>query len=145
MLSDPVKGTGPALAAVLGDAEFREPDEVIDLVDGQQLELAGIEFTVIHTPGPTQGSVVFLSRADGPDGSVPLALTGDTLFAGSIGRTDLPGGDHDQLLRSIASRLLPLDDATVVLPGHGGQSSIGQERGSNPFLVGLGDPDQGKV
>ncbi|MFY2790549.1 MBL fold metallo-hydrolase [Rhodococcus sp. MALMAid1271] len=145
MLSDPVKGTGPALAAVLGDAEFREPDEVIELVDRQQLELAGIEFTVIHTPGHTQGSVVFLSRADGPDGSVPLALTGDTLFAGSIGRTDLPGGDHDQLLRSIASRLLPLDDATVVLPGHGGQSSIGQERGSNPFLVGLGDPDHGKV
>ncbi|MBY4130524.1 MBL fold metallo-hydrolase [Rhodococcus fascians] len=145
MLSDPIKGTGPALAAVLGDIEFREPSTVVDIADGDVLELAGIEFTVVHTPGHTQGSVVFLTRADGPDGAVPLALTGDTLFAGSIGRTDLPGGDHDQLLRSIATRLLPLGDDTVVLPGHGGQSSIGQERESNPFLVGLGDPEQGKL
>lgn len=145
MLADPIKGTGPTLAAVLGDLEFHEPDEVIELAHEQRLSLAGIDFTVVHTPGHTQGSVVFLTEANGPDGTVPLALTGDTLFAGSIGRTDLPGGDHDQLLRSIASRLLPLRDETVVLPGHGGQSSIGQERGSNPFLVGLGDPEQGKL
>lgn len=145
MLTDPIKGTGPALAAVLGDLEFREPAEVIDLEHGRQLELAGIEFSVIHTPGHTQGSMVFLTDFDGGEGPASVAFTGDTLFAGSIGRTDLPGGDHDQLLRSIASRLLPLADDTVVLPGHGGQSSIGHERAGNPFLAGLSAPEQGKV
>lgn len=145
MLSDPVRGTGPALAALLGDTEFSEPDDVIELTDGETLELAGIAFGVVHTPGHTQGSVVFTVDVDTPDGQLVIALTGDTLFAGSIGRTDLPGGNHEQLLRSIADSLLSLSDETVVLPGHGGQSSIGQERASNPFLVGLAGPQQGKL
>lgn len=146
MLSDPLRGTGPTLAALLGDAEFSEPDEVRGLDDGVPLELAGIPFGVLHTPGHTQGSVVFTIEMDGPNGdTVRVALTGDTLFAGSIGRTDLPGGDHEQLLQSIAHSLLPMSDDTVILPGHGGQSSIGSERAANPFLVGLSVPGQGKL
>ncbi|MFC4602748.1 MBL fold metallo-hydrolase [Rhodococcus kronopolitis] len=137
MLSDPLRGTGAALAAMIGDATFTEPAEVIELADGDVLELAGIRFEVDHTPGHTQGSVVLRTMAATEDGPVQVALTGDTLFAGSIGRTDLPGGDHEQLLRSIAAKLLVLGDDTAVLPGHGGASSIGQERASNPFLVGL--------
>ncbi|MFC9788418.1 MBL fold metallo-hydrolase [Rhodococcus sp. NPDC127528] len=137
MLSDPLRGTGPALSAMIGDAEFHEPSEVIELADGDVLDLAGISVTIDHTPGHTQGSVVLRTTADTDQGPVPIALTGDTLFAGSIGRSDLPGGNHDQLLASIAAKLLVLDDGTAVLPGHGGASSIGQERASNPFLVGL--------
>lgn len=137
MLSDPLRGTGAALSAMIGDAEFREPSEVLDLADGDVFDLAGITITVDHTPGHTQGSVVLRTIADTEPEPVPIALTGDTLFAGSIGRSDLPGGNHDQLLASIAAKLLVLDDETVVLPGHGGATSIGQERASNPFLVGL--------
>lgn len=139
MLSDPLRGTGPALAAMIGDAEFREPADVRELADGDVLELAGIRFDVDHTPGHTQGSVVLRTTAATADGPVQVALTGDTLFAGSIGRSDLPGGDHEQLLRSIAAKLLVLGDDTAILPGHGGSSSIGQERVANPFLVGLAD------
>ncbi len=139
MLSDPLRGTGAALSAMIGDAEFREPSRVVELADGDVLDLAGITITVDHTPGHTQGSVVLRTTVDTDQGIVPLALTGDTLFAGSIGRSDLPGGNHDQLLASIAAKLLVLDDATAVLPGHGGATSIGQERASNPFLVGLSD------
>lgn len=137
MLSDPLRGTGPALAAMIGDVEFHEPSEVIELADGDVLELAGMSLTVDHTPGHTQGSVVLRTMANTDAGPVQIALTGDTLFTGSIGRTDLPGGDHEQLLRSIAAKLLVLADDTAVLPGHGGSTSIGQERASNPFLVGL--------
>ncbi|MGW0175327.1 MBL fold metallo-hydrolase [Rhodococcus sp. NPDC003322] len=137
MLSDPLRGTGAALSAMIGDTEFREPSEVIELADGDVLDLAGITISVDHTPGHTQGSVVLRTTADTDQGPVPIALTGDTLFAGSIGRSDLPGGNHEQLLASIAAKLLVLDDATAVLPGHGGATSIGQERASNPFLVGL--------
>ncbi|GAA4472561.1 MBL fold metallo-hydrolase [Rhodococcus olei] len=139
MLSDPLRGTGSALSAMIGDAEFREPSEVIELADGGVLDLAGITVTVDHTPGHTQGSVVLRTTADTDQGPVQIALTGDTLFAGSIGRSDLPGGNHEQLLASIAAKLLVLDDGTAVLPGHGGATSIGQERASNPFLVGLSD------
>lgn len=137
MLTDPGMGIGSALSSMIGDLEFTEPAEVIELAQGDQLTLAGIEFGVEHTPGHTQGSVVFRTTVETEQGAVEVALTGDTLFAGSIGRSDLPGGDHDQLLASIAARLLPLADDTVILPGHGGQSSIGRERASNPFLAGL--------
>ncbi len=92
---------------------------------------AAIAGTILHTPGHTQGSLcLFL-----PDHN--LLLAGDTLFAGSVGRTDLPGGNTRQLLRSIHERLLPLPDSTRVLPGHGPATTIGQERQSNPFLQNL--------
>ncbi|SDI43638.1 hydroxyacylglutathione hydrolase [Rhodococcus triatomae] len=137
MLTDPGRGIGEALKPFVAGMEFTEPDEVIALSDGDEFAHAGIEFLVEHTPGHTQGSVVFRTHTDTDEGRLPLALTGDTLFQGSIGRTDLPGGDHEQLLGSIATRLLVLPDDTVVLPGHGPASTVGDERRTNPFLAGL--------
>ncbi|NMD96461.1 MBL fold metallo-hydrolase [Rhodococcus sp. BL-253-APC-6A1W] len=138
MLTDPLQGMGSSLAPFLDGVEFAEPQEVVEFADGDEIEHAGIEFVVDHTPGHTQGSVVLRTRTSTPDGAgLQVALTGDTLFQGSIGRTDLPGGNHEQLLDSIARKLLVLDDSTAILPGHGGSSTIGQERTSNQFLVGL--------
>jgi hydroxyacylglutathione hydrolase len=99
-----------------------------DLADNQSVGVIGLTGTVLHTPGHTQGSSCLYL----PEHS--LLLAGDTLFAGSVGRTDLPGGNTRQLLQSIHDRLLPLPDDVRVLPGHGSSTSIGQERESNPFL-----------
>jgi hydroxyacylglutathione hydrolase len=106
--------------------ETAPPDDV--LTDGLNVGLESCPAQVIHTPGHTQGSVCLHF--------VPLNLlvAGDTLFAGSIGRTDLPGGDYGQIINSIQTRLLPLPDETKVLPGHGPATTIGAERESNPFL-----------
>ncbi|GAB3126582.1 MBL fold metallo-hydrolase [Tsukamurella serpentis] len=135
MLADPAIGIGPALGAMIGDQVFTEPQKVIELVDGEPVTLAGITFGVDHAPGHSAGSIVFTTTADGPGGEeVTVALAGDVLFQGSIGRTDLPGGSHQQLLDSIAQKLLPLPDDTLVLPGHGPATTIGAERTSNPFL-----------
>jgi glyoxylase-like metal-dependent hydrolase (beta-lactamase superfamily II) len=106
--------------------EVLPPDSI--LTDGQTFSVSGISGTVLHTPGHTQGSVCLYL----PDHS--LLLAGDTLFAGSVGRTDLPGGDTQQLLRSIHDRLLPLPDNVKVIPGHGPNTTIGEEREENPFL-----------
>lgn len=115
-------------AAWLGMAppETAPPDEVLQ--DGQKVGLDRYPAAVIHTPGHTQGSVCLHF--------VPLNLliAGDTLFAGSIGRTDLPGGNFDQIIDSIHARLLVLPEETRVLPGHGPQTTIGEEREANPFL-----------
>jgi glyoxylase-like metal-dependent hydrolase (beta-lactamase superfamily II) len=111
---------------------------VRELADLQELELAGLRFTVDHTPGHTEGSVTFRSPYDEADIS-EVMFSGDLLFAGSIGRTDLPGGDHPTILRSLATKVLPLRDDVVVLPGHGEQTSIGRERATNPFLQDLVD------
>lgn len=147
MLTDPIKGLGPRLAQLAISAVFREPRQVVELDrDGDKIELGGFTVTVDHTPGHTRGSVVFrvtdagLEPADGElsvPGPVDLAFTGDTLFKQSIGRTDLFGGSGRDLLTSIVSKLLVLDDDTVVLPGHGPKSTIGAERRTNPFLEGL--------
>ena len=115
------------------------------LADGQRLTAGGLRLEVRHTPGHTPGSCVFLLRgpraAAGPwlrNGPAPvdadLLLTGDLLFAGSVGRTDLPRGSTADLLASIERAVLPLDDATVVAAGHGSRTTVGQERRSNPFL-----------
>lgn len=99
-----------------------------DLHDGQVVKIEGLAATILHTPGHTEGSLcVYI-----PDHS--LLLAGDTLFAGSVGRTDLPGGHTATLMRSIHNVLMPLPDATVVVPGHGRVTSIGEERESNPYL-----------
>jgi glyoxylase-like metal-dependent hydrolase (beta-lactamase superfamily II) len=108
------------------EPEVTLPDE--GLTDGQSVGLASMPAQVIQTPGHTQGSIC-LSLAP-----MKLLLAGDTLFAGSIGRTDLPGGNHGQLIDSITSRLLALPDETKVIPGHGPATSIGTERRQNPFL-----------
>jgi len=133
MLTDPAKGMSlMAKQQFLGGMSFSEPDEVKALADGGIVPLAGLDFRVGHTPGHTPGSVTFRSGHDDLD----ALFTGDLLFAGSIGRTDLPGGDHATILRSLA-RTLTLPDATVVLPGHGPTTTIGDERQTNPFLTGL--------
>ncbi|MCW2829064.1 MAG: fold metallo-hydrolase, partial [Marmoricola sp.] len=127
-----------------GKYEFAEPDRVEELTDAQTLELAGLSFVVDHTPGHTEGSVTFRTpygeTAGQPEVS-GLMFSGDLLFAGSIGRTDLPGGDHPTMLRSLREKVLTLRDDIVVLPGHGEQTSIGRERATNPFLLDLLDHD----
>ena len=97
--------------------------------DGEAVGVAGIEGEVLYTPGHTEGSLCLYLPAQ------HLLLAGDTLFAGSVGRTDLPGGNIRKLLTSIHERLLPLPDATLVIPGHGPSTTIATEREHNPFLV----------
>ena len=111
----------------LSTPETAPPDSA--LVDGQTVGLEHYSAKVLHTPGHTKGSICLHF--------VPLKLliAGDTLFAGSIGRTDLPGGDYEQIIDSIHSRLLALPDETSVIPGHGPATSIGEERKRNPFLT----------
>jgi glyoxylase-like metal-dependent hydrolase (beta-lactamase superfamily II) len=148
LLSDPASGLWPQAAqagsAMFGGLTFTEPDDLVELTDGATLQLAGLEVTVEHAPGHTPGSVTFRlpgvsEQGAGEQGaSTPaIILTGDLLFAGSIGRTDLPGGDYGTILDSLARVCLPLPDETVVLAGHGPQTTIGAERASNPFLAGL--------
>ena len=148
LLTDPMAGLSPESAQMLlgGKHTFTEPDDVRELADGQVLELAGLHVTVDHTPGHTEGSVTFRTPYGEQDVS-EIMFSGDLLFAGSIGRTDLPGGDHPTMLRSLASKVLPLADDIVVLPGHGEQTSIGRERATNPFLQDLaeGAPGTGPV
>ena len=97
--------------------------------DGEHVSVRGIEATVLHTPGHTEGSLCLHVPA------ANLLLAGDTLFAGGVGRTDLPGGNTEKLLGSIRERLLPLPDATQVIPGHGPATTIARERATNPFLI----------
>ena len=139
MLADPARGMSlMAKQQFLGGMTFSEPDDVKALRDDEIIPLAGLSFRVGHTPGHTPGSVTFRSAED----DVDALFTGDLLFAGSIGRTDLPGGDHETMLRSLA-RTLTLPDATVVLPGHGPTTTIGDERTTNPFLTGLKPAQKG--
>ncbi|MDQ3762648.1 MAG: MBL fold metallo-hydrolase [Actinomycetota bacterium] len=142
LLSDPLRAlSADARQFFGGRVQLREPREVRALADGTSLELAGLTFAVDHTPGHTRGSVTFRSVTGDGGG---LLVSGDTLFAGSIGRTDLPGGDHGQMLASLRDKILVLDDETVVLPGHGPTTTIGRERASNPFLHGLAAPGKAR-
>ena len=102
------------------------PDDTLD--DGKLITITGLTGSILHTPGHTEGSVCLYL----PDQT--LLLAGDTLFAGSIGRTDLPGGDGRKILRSIRERLLTLPDPVIVIPGHGNKTTIAEERATNPFL-----------
>jgi len=142
LLADPMAGISSETAAMLlgGRYEFVEPDDVAELADGQRLELAGLAVTVDHTPGHTEGSVAFRTPYDGDEVS-DVMFAGDLLFAGSIGRTDLPGGSHATMLETLRHKVLTLPDDVVVLPGHGEQTSIGRERATNPFLLDLVDHD----
>jgi hydroxyacylglutathione hydrolase len=107
--------------------EVKPPDH--SPADLERVSVRGIDAQVIHTPGHTEGSLCLHLPSDA------LLLAGDTLFAGSVGRTDLPGGNHGKLIQSIRERLLPLPDATLVIAGHGPDTTIGDERVSNPFLT----------
>jgi hydroxyacylglutathione hydrolase len=142
LLTDPAKGLPLAPGQQLfGGITFSEPDDVRELTDGMTLQLAGIDLVVDYAPGHTPGSVTFRLPGAAEPGTI---FTGDLLFAGSIGRTDLPGGDYETILTSLARVCLPLADETVVLSGHGPQTTIGAERAHNPFLTGLA-PAEGPV
>jgi hydroxyacylglutathione hydrolase len=116
-------------AALFGLAvpDVKAPDH--SPAEGEILTAGAVEATVIHTPGHSEGSLCLYLPSEG------LLIAGDTLFAGSVGRTDFPGGSMKKLLASLKERLLPLPDATVVVPGHGKETTIGRERGTNPFLI----------
>jgi len=142
-LKDPLRTLDPALVAMFEQqfgqaATWTEPDDVRVVDDGDLLELAGLSWRVLHAPGHTEGSVMF-TLDQVPDGieAGSTVLSGDVLFAGSIGRTDLPGGDHAAMLRSLQEKVLALPDDALVLPGHGPATSIGRERGTNPYLTQL--------
>jgi glyoxylase-like metal-dependent hydrolase (beta-lactamase superfamily II) len=146
MIADPAKGLSVAMTQLFGGRlPYSEPQDVALLPDAGTISVAGLEFTVDHAPGHTQGSVLFrvagvaqgLDAPTVPDrlrGGDELCLSGDVLFAGSIGRTDLPGGSTAQMVASLRDKILPLDDETVVLPGHGPATTIGRERRANPYL-----------
>lgn len=103
-----------------------EPDQW--LAEGDELTMAGRSFQVLHCPGHAPGHLVFFDK------ELRFAISGDVLFAGSVGRTDLPGGNHETLIASIRDKMLPLGDDVTFLPGHGSASTIGHERQTNPFL-----------
>jgi hydroxyacylglutathione hydrolase len=146
-LKDPLSAVDPQLVAMLErqfgqKASWQEPTDVLTLVDGQQMTIAGLELSVRHAPGHTEGSVIFL-LPEVPEGMAAEAgvrstmLSGDVLFAGSIGRTDLQGGDGDAMNRSLRDVVLPLADDVLVLPGHGPATTMERERATNPYLQGL--------
>ncbi|HET7762165.1 MAG TPA: MBL fold metallo-hydrolase [Phycicoccus sp.] len=147
-LADPLGTLDPGLVAMM-EAQFgrragwQEPDRVVEVTDREHLELAGLPVEVLHAPGHTEGSVLF-SLPGVPDGLPPeealdrTVVSGDVLFAGSIGRTDLPGGDDAAMRRSLRDVVLPLPDSTLVLTGHGPATTMRRERASNPYLRGLG-------
>jgi glyoxylase-like metal-dependent hydrolase (beta-lactamase superfamily II) len=138
MLVDPARGLSTDIKALFGGRfEWAEPADVAPLTDGTVLEIAGVRLAVDHAPGHTRGSVLF--RTQGTD---PLCFSGDVLFAGSIGRTDLPGGDMSAMRASLRDKILTLDDDTAVLPGHGPATTIGQERAANPYLRELREAPQ---
>ena len=143
-LGDPLGGpwASPALSGLFAGITFTEPDDVRELADGETITLGGLDITIAHVPGHTEGSVTYESPLD-DDEETTVLFTGDLLFAGSIGRTDLPGGDHEKMLKSLARTLAQQPDETVVLPGHGPQTTIGAERRDNPFLTGLKPAQKG--
>lgn len=116
MMSDPEKALGRSIGMpLMGELTVGEPDDIQELTDGAELALAGLEFAVAHAPGHTKGSVTF-RMPETTGGDIPQVLfSGDLLFAGSVGRTDLPGGDQAEMLESLGRVCLPLDDSTVVL------------------------------
>ena len=120
----PQTGIGWGLAG----ARAVTPDRWLD--EGDEVSVGGLTFDILHAPGHSPGSVVFMSRDE------RLALVGDVVFAGSIGRTDLPGGNHEQLIRMILEKVLPLGDDVAFIPGHGPAGTLGEERRTNPFLQG---------
>ncbi len=121
------RGAAGHAAAFLGRPVDPPPDPNAFLSDGDDVDVDGVKLKVIHTPGHTPGSLSFYTEG--------MLFSGDTLFQGSIGRTDLPGGDYAQEMASIVDRLLDLPDDTVVLPGHMRETRIGFERQTNPFIL----------
>ena len=132
LLTDPMGaldrgGVSEQFLRAFGVEKFKEPDEIIELEDFSTFEVAGMQITSIFAPGHTKGSVIFTVENK-------QLISGDVLFAGSIGRTDLPTGSASQMRKTLRDRILTLPDGLNVLPGHGGQTTIGTERVRNPYL-----------
>jgi hydroxyacylglutathione hydrolase len=115
-------------AAWFGVAVSESPPPDVELEDGQVLEVGTLRFRVLHTPGHSPGGVTFYLAEEG------VAFDGDVLFAGGVGRTDLPGGDYETLMRSIREVLFSLPDETVLYPGHMSRTTVGREKAHNPWL-----------
>ena len=132
LLTDPMGaldrgGVSEQFLKAFGMEKFKEPDEVVELEDFLTFEVAGMQITSIFAPGHTKGSVIFTVDDQ-------QLISGDVLFAGSIGRTDLPTGSANEMRKTLRDRILTLSDGLNVLPGHGGQTTIGTERVRNPYL-----------
>jgi len=123
MLTDPHRNLSYMLGLTILSPK---PDRLLE--DGEKIEVGKLQLIVMHTPGHTEGSISLFCKEEN------AVFTGDTLFAGSVGRTDLPGASLQKLLKSLNERLLKLPDETIVYPGHGGKTTIGRERRTNPFL-----------
>lgn len=115
-------------------APMPEAFQTSDVKEGDVVTVGDLKFEVIETPGHTVGGVCYLERENG------ILFSGDTLFAGAIGRSDHPGGDYDQLMRSIFEKIMTLDGVIAVHPGHGPETSIAEERTTNPFLMPFNEP-----
>lgn len=139
LLADPLRAMSPDAMALLQQlggpgVGFAEPDEVRELTDDATVSVAGLDFSVLHAPGHTPGSVMFRHGYPDDDTLDSLVFSGDVLFAGSVGRTDLPGGDVAAMQTSLRTKVLTLPDSTAVLPGHGPQTTVAAERARNPYL-----------
>ncbi len=139
LLADPYAAMGQDTRVLVerlagGSVAFTEPDDVRLLHDQEQVSVAGLRFTAVHAPGHTPGSTMFRTDYPPADDVDSLLFSGDVVFAGSIGRTDLPGGSHADMLVSLRTKVLPLPDSVVVLPGHGPQTTMARERATNPYL-----------
>ena len=127
LLKQPQRALSAEFAATLDEMDFVEPADVRELRNGDAIEIVGMRVQAFHAPGHTRGSMIFTI-----DDS--LLVSGDVLFAGSIGRTDLPTGSTQDMEESLRNKIVPLDDGLRVLPGHGPETTIGHERRTNPYL-----------
>jgi len=128
LLGDPAAAVSAEFRTVLAGMTFSEPKEVKELKSGEEFELVGLKIKAIHSPGHTRGSLMFLVDDE-------TLLSGDVLFAGSIGRTDLPTGSNADMQKTLSKNVLTLSDGIRVLPGHGPETKIGYERANNPYLI----------
>jgi glyoxylase-like metal-dependent hydrolase (beta-lactamase superfamily II) len=131
LLSHPERALSPLFAATLEGSDFAEPSDVRELRNGDLLELIGMKITAIHAPGHTRGSTLFHFQDESGDTAL---ISGDVLFAGSIGRTDQPTGSPQDMENTLRKKIWPLPDQLRVLPGHGPETTIGREKRVNPFL-----------
>ena len=143
LLTDPLRAMGADVRLMLqrltGSTVFAEPEEVRELSDGADVAVAGLTFHVLHAPGHTPGSAMFTIPYQASAGIDSVVFSGDVLFAGSIGRTDLPGGNLADMLKSLRTKVLSLPDTVAVLPGHGPQTTMARERVDNPYLQNLAE------
>jgi hydroxyacylglutathione hydrolase len=144
LLTDPLRAMALETRLLLerltgSSAVFSEPDEVRELTDGADVAVAGLIFHALHAPGHTPGSTMFQTPCQASTDIDSVVFSGDVLFAGSIGRTDLPGGSLPDMLKSLRSKVLPLPDTVAVLPGHGPQTTMARERVGNPYLQNLAE------